>query len=307
MKNHECNKALQEFCGDVITVAENSTARHISRIMKENGIKAIPVVRNGDIVGIVSEHDIVARVAGEGLSLDDTTAGDFMTREVATVEAAEISENLSVALEILTRQPFRHLPIVENGKLAGMISWTDVRRKLAEKKASLENYFDIKFKKHILRYINQCVLAAVAILAIHIALNWLENSGSVIVALGASTFICFAMPHRQSSRARYIVGGHVTGFVCGAMVAVVMSSTDMSAIPLMAEYRYAIFGSLAVGLATFLMVVINTEHPPAAGLALGLITVEIGDLPLAAVIVVAGTMMLAGIKTALKPVMEDLL
>lgn len=163
--------------------------------------------------------------------------------------------------------------------------------------------FDQHFRTHALRYVTQCLLAMLAILIVLAILNAVLNT-TIIAALGASTFIAFTMPHKPNSQPRYLIGGYVMGTIAGVF------SNFMALLPLWAgthfitDYGHIIFGALAVGLAIFLMVVTDTEHPPAAGLALGYVLNECTFLTV--VVVILGILCLVGIKTALKSQLIDL-
>lgn len=113
----------------------------------------------------------------------------------------------------------------------------------------------IFFWKH---YVLQCILATTVIYLILMFLS-LQNA-VVIASLGASTFIVFAMPKQITAEPRHLIGGHLIGLVCGSLFYLIPTPEFIT--PLMI---YA----LAVGLSIFIMVVTNTEHPPASGTALG--------------------------------------
>jgi CBS-domain-containing membrane protein len=84
----------------------------------------------------------------------------------------------------------------------------------------------------------------------------------VISAMGATTFIVFALPTAASAQTRNVIGGHLVGLVMGS----VFYYTSM---PYFVEYP------LVVGIAIFLMVALDVEHPPAAGTALAVVINEV--------------------------------
>ncbi|HEX9758028.1 MAG TPA: HPP family protein [Nitrospiria bacterium] len=128
--------------------------------------------------------------------------------------------------------------------------------------------FDEKFKSNKISYVLQCLLASSTVFIILLVLD-AKNNAVVISALGASSFIAFTMPERVSSRPRYLIGGYMEGIISGGVIHALLPF--ISGIFSSGILNYAFFGALAVGLSIFLMVVIQTEHPPAAGLALALI------------------------------------
>jgi len=163
---------------------------------------------------------------------------------------------------------------------------------------------DKKFKKNTLKYIFQCFLASLTISAVLIFLDVL-NEAALITALGASAFIVFTMPTQYSSDPRRLIGGYFVGLCVGFLFYFISSSdigttlfgTQMTAL--------IIFGSIAVGFAIFIMAVTNTEHAPAAGIALGLVINRWDYLTILFIIV--AILWLAGIKIFLKKYLMDLI
>jgi CBS-domain-containing membrane protein len=89
----------------------------------------------------------------------------------------------------------------------------------------------------------------------------------IVAALGATTFMIFTMPHRVSCRPRYVIGGYAMGTVAGALCNLAFVYPDAW----LPSPGLFFLGAISVGTASLLMVSTNTEHPPAAGVALGLV------------------------------------
>lgn len=107
-------------------------------------------------------------------------------------------------------------------------------------------------------YIFQSFLAT---LTIFIVLLFLSIEHAVIIAsIGATAFIVFAMPKSITAKPRNVIGGHLVGLLSGCLCALIPHPSFLYSILLY---------SLAVGLSIFVMVVTDTEHPPASGTALG--------------------------------------
>ena len=163
--------------------------------------------------------------------------------------------------------------------------------------------FDRKFTQNKFWYLLQCLLATVSVLLVLLALDTISNT-AITAALGASCFIVFTMPHAQLSRPRFLIGGYVVGLGAGTLC-YFLSQLNWPASLFAMEQSHLVFGALAVGLAIFVMVITNTEHPPAAGLALGLV---LGKwTPVAIVVVLAGIVALSVLKYLLKSVLKNLL
>lgn len=102
-----------------------------------------------------------------------------------------------------------------------------------------------------------------AALAIFIVLLFLGLQNAVIIAsIGATVFIVFAMPKGITAKPRNIIGGHSVGLIAGSLCALIPHPSFLYAI---------IVYSFTVGLSIFIMVVTDTEHPPASGTALGVV------------------------------------
>jgi CBS domain-containing protein len=116
---------------NVVTVDPDETLASVAKLLTDRGIGAV-VVTVGDrgIAGILSERDIVRAVANAGGACLGDSASAHMTRKVETVTpAATVNE----VMERMTRGKFRHVPVVEHGKLAGILSIGDVvKHRLAE-------------------------------------------------------------------------------------------------------------------------------------------------------------------------------
>lgn len=156
---------------------------------------------------------------------------------------------------------------------------------------------------NIRRYALQCSLATLVVLILLVALDAVTQT-VLIAALGASTFIAFAVPQSTVSSPRCLVGGYLVGIFAGSILSALNGTISISD-PVMAEVSMIVFGALATGIAMFLMVVTKTEHPPAAALALGLVLNEWTALTL--VVVVIGVVVLSISKRLILPHLMDLL
>lgn len=152
---------------------------------------------------------------------------------------------------------------------------------------------DLEFRRHWKHYVLQSLLATVAIF---IVIYFLSTQHAVIIAsLGATTFIVFAMQDSVTAKTRNIIGGHIVGLFCGFLCSI---------IPHPSVLYSALIYSLAVGLSMFIMVVTDTEHPPAAGTALGVAMTGI-TLPVLVVVLVS-IVILSIIHHLLRPFLRDL-
>ncbi len=164
--------------------------------------------------------------------------------------------------------------------------------------------FDQRFSRNKLRYLLQCVLATVSAMLVLTLLNTMANK-VVIASLGASCFIAFCVPHKRASSPRFMIGGYLVGIAAGTLCFWAAKIAWADSLIVLQSHSDVIFGGLAIGLAMFGMVVTNTEHPPAASLALGLVLGE--WQPLTVAVAMAEIVMLCILKKILKPLLINLL
>ena len=109
---------------DVLTIEPTATLAAAIKLLADRKIGAV-VITGADrqVIGILSERDIVRAFAASGLAALDEQVGQVMTRKVMTCDEAETVASL---MERMTQGKFRHLPVVERGRLAGIISIGDV-------------------------------------------------------------------------------------------------------------------------------------------------------------------------------------
>jgi CBS domain-containing protein len=129
----------------VETVRPNATVHQVCSTLAEKRIGATVVVgAAGEVVGVVSERDVVQALALHGPAALTRPIDQIMTRDVATCQLTDTSEAL---MEMMTRGRFRHVPVVEGGRLVGIISIGDVVKRRIE---------DSELERHAMRdYIAQ--------------------------------------------------------------------------------------------------------------------------------------------------------
>ena len=108
----------------VVTVTPGESISGLLGLLAEHGIGAMVVSLDGRSVdGIVSERDVVRRLHTDGPALLDHTVGDIMTSDVHTAEPSEAIDDL---MRLMTEERVRHVPVVVDGALAGIVSIGDV-------------------------------------------------------------------------------------------------------------------------------------------------------------------------------------
>ena len=119
-----------------VFVDPSTTITSVIETLSKNKIGAVPVCdKDGQLKGILSERDIIRALASQGSEILQSPASELMTRDVFVCKIADTVIHL---METMTRDRFRHVPVVQNKKLCGIISIGDVvkyRIKQAEEEA----------------------------------------------------------------------------------------------------------------------------------------------------------------------------
>ncbi len=115
---------LQHKGREVITINPSATITEVAEVLADKGIGAALVVDSlGQLLGIVSERDIVRGLRANGARTLSMTAGQLMTRALQT---ATPETTVAETMRMMTISRFRHIPVLERGELVGLISIGDV-------------------------------------------------------------------------------------------------------------------------------------------------------------------------------------
>lgn len=116
---------LRELVKDrkVYSAEATRTVLEAARYMMEHNIGAVPVLRNGELVGILSERDIMNRVVAVGRTPGTTAVSEVMTANPRTVSA---DESIDECLFIMREFGFRHVPVVDGKEVKGLVSVRDL-------------------------------------------------------------------------------------------------------------------------------------------------------------------------------------
>lgn len=109
---------------DVMTIAPDVSVLDASKLLSSKKIGALVVSEDGETpLGIISERDIVNSIGARGASVLNEKVDGLMTRDIRTCALGDTGDQV---LSVMTERRFRHLPVVEGGKLCGIISIGDV-------------------------------------------------------------------------------------------------------------------------------------------------------------------------------------
>jgi CBS domain-containing protein len=117
----------------VTTASPETTLEEIASMMKSEDTGAIPVVDDGELVGIVTDRDIVIRCVADGGDPSDMTAEELVSENLETIDP---DSDLDEAIELMSTKQIRRLPVVENGELVGILSIGDIAVKQGDEEES---------------------------------------------------------------------------------------------------------------------------------------------------------------------------
>lgn len=120
---HTVGQLLQAKGTQVWTVNPRATVYQALELMAEKEIGAVVVVDNDRVVGMFSERDYARKCVLKGKLSRTTSVGELMSREVVCINPQESVEN---CMSLMTAKRSRHLPVLDNGRLVGLISIGDV-------------------------------------------------------------------------------------------------------------------------------------------------------------------------------------
>ena len=125
----------------VFSVTGDVTVYEALKIMGEKNIGALLVMENENLKGIISERDYARKIILKGKSSNDTSVKEIMTEKVVTVLPGD---KIETCMELMSGRHIRHLPVMENDKVLGVISITDVVTAIIDMQkhtiTQLENY-----------------------------------------------------------------------------------------------------------------------------------------------------------------------
>ena len=135
------SQLLQAKGNQIFSVAPQDSVLHAIEIMATRHVGALLVMREGTLLGIISERDYARKVILKNRSSHDTPVSDIMTAPAVTVTP---QETVHVCMQLMTERRFRHLPVVDAGKVVGVVSIGDLVKAVMEEQTAhieqLERY-----------------------------------------------------------------------------------------------------------------------------------------------------------------------
>ena len=123
------NSVRDTMTADPRSIGASASVVEAARLMREEHIGSLPITDDEKLVGMITDRDITTRVVAEAANPKSTSVGDVYSRDIISVEP---DEDLEEALQLMTRHQIRRLPVVENGRLVGIVAQADIALTLRE-------------------------------------------------------------------------------------------------------------------------------------------------------------------------------
>jgi len=127
-------KVRDTMTGSPRSIDASTSVVEAAQLMREGHIGSLPIIADEQLVGMITDRDIAMRVVAEAADHTNTSVGDVSSRDLVTVEP---DEDLDEALQLMARHQVRRLPVVENGRLVGIVAQADIALSENEKTAKL--------------------------------------------------------------------------------------------------------------------------------------------------------------------------
>jgi CBS domain-containing protein len=121
---------------DVISVTPDASVKEAAQVMRKGHVGALLVMRGEEIRGILTERDILNKVVAEELDPAEVEARAIMTRKVIVIDPRRTVRD---AMQVVTEKRLRHLPVVHDGHLVGVLSGGDLTRSIVAEEEGLIN------------------------------------------------------------------------------------------------------------------------------------------------------------------------
>lgn len=112
----------------IVSIEPASTVKDAAMLMNRNNIGAVPVVDGNSIKGMLTDRDIVLRCVAENRDASTVKVSDIYSHGTVSVKP---EQNVSDAMNLMSSEQVRRLPVIDNGRLVGMLSFADVAREKA--------------------------------------------------------------------------------------------------------------------------------------------------------------------------------
>jgi len=129
----------------VHSIAPEQTVLEALRIMAEKNVGALPVIEGGQVIGVFSERDYARKMVLQGRSSVGTPVRMIMSAPVVT---ADSQQSIDRCMEVMTESHLRHLPVLDNGQLIGLLSIGDLVKEAIVEQADLIRQLEHYIRGH---------------------------------------------------------------------------------------------------------------------------------------------------------------
>src|SRR6266545_980118 len=123
------NRVRDAMTGDPRSIGPSASVVEAARLMRNEHIGSLPITDGDTLVGMITDRDITTRVVAEAADLATTTVGDVYSQDLISVEP---DKDLAEALGLMARHQVRRLPVVQDGRLVGIVAQADIALILSE-------------------------------------------------------------------------------------------------------------------------------------------------------------------------------
>lgn len=124
---------------EVLSISAQATVRDALTLMAKREVGALLVMEGGELLGIISERDYARKVILMGRTSKDTRVGEIMSTDLTTVS---LEQTVTDCMELMTEGRIRHLPVMDEGRVVGVISIGDVVKAVISTQASMIEHLE---------------------------------------------------------------------------------------------------------------------------------------------------------------------
>jgi CBS domain-containing protein len=117
------NSVRDAMTEDPRSIGASASVVEAARLMREDDIGSLPITDDEKLVGMITDRDITTRVVAQAADPNMTSVGQVYSRDLISVEP---DNDLEEALQLMARHQVRRLPVVENGRLIGIVAQADI-------------------------------------------------------------------------------------------------------------------------------------------------------------------------------------
>lgn len=136
---------IEKKSGVVFSLPSTASVHQALELMRNNRIRSVMVIDDGALAGIVTQGDCAIKVLLPGLSAKQMLVAEIMTRSPLTVT---MSETLQQCMAIMTTRNFRHLPVLDKGRVVGMVSIGDIVKDIMSLQGDQIMFLETYIKGH---------------------------------------------------------------------------------------------------------------------------------------------------------------